>query len=112
MMMISPALVGAYVPGLSLQQPRVQQQSIQMGVESMCLPARSLHSLRRGAQLWAQRGLGACWAPLAGSALWHPWPRQDWRRPGDRRQDLRPGWLREQPPALNVACCTYRDRLG
>ena len=50
MMMISPALVGAYVPGLSLQQPRVQQQSIQMGVESMCLPARSLHSLRRGAQ--------------------------------------------------------------
>ena len=55
MMMISPALVGAYVPGLSLQQPRVQQQSIQMGVESMCLPARSLHSLRRGAQLWAQR---------------------------------------------------------
>merc|ERR1719271_610584 len=35
MMMISPALVGAYVPGLSLQQPRVQQQSIQMGVESM-----------------------------------------------------------------------------
>ena len=49
MMMISPALVGAYVPGLSLQQPRVQQQSIQMGVESMCLPARSLHSLRRGA---------------------------------------------------------------
>merc|ERR1719446_275953 len=33
--MISPALVGAYVPGLSLQQPRVQQQSIQMGVESM-----------------------------------------------------------------------------
>ena len=47
------------MPGLSLQQPRVQQQSIQMGVESMCLPARSLHSLRRGAQLWAQRRLAS-----------------------------------------------------